>query len=567
MVDKLVRKLVLVEKAAQVKTLETIFKQIIKKTEKWIVLPTNGHISVIDTKNVIDELFELNWIPIPNKIILKKIKEQLITADYVYIITNDNREGEELAYHLQDLALTYSNARIYRLYVNTLTVEEIKQALKTQLNISKSTVDAHRASLVINHLINDATSYSIKNIFNKSFSIDYLSLFILNEIIDKEYEFRTQNAEDFFQVEAKTNNKSTVLSKKLKSYQEAEDILSKINNKSLLIDYCIKKEEINAPPPFNTFTALSYINRYCNFKIQYIIHILKNLYEQGLISFFYTESQALSKPYAYDTWSYLKTNKYIAIEEDPQYYEKFGNAIVPTDIANLPSHIELEIDTDSAKVYEIIWYRTIFTQYPPIFSHKQQAYYYLEEDEKTLLTAQGRKIKLKGWLYLDIPLFFEKEQTLDENSLEISHAMIRTYKDKKYKKQYTQASLLDWVASKKICRPEDFTKILIYLEKHNYIKTQSDYIVTPTVRGEQVINSLKHIASDILDKKFILQIRKDVDGIENQIYQYKDIIKKYNRWCLRLKKKERKKSNNLCTICKSNLYTLDNGHTWCQNCD
>lgn len=564
---KIIRKLVLVENQIQAKTLDIIFKQLSKNIEEWLIISTNSHISYITPNKPLNELFELNWIFKTTKV-LKIIKENIIKADYVYIITSDNREGEELAYHLQDLALTYGNARIYRLYINNLTIEEIKQALNTKINISDNIVFSHRAFLSINYLINNAIMYSLKHIFDKQFSINYLSMFILNEIIKKEYEFRTQQKETFYQIEARTYNKAIAYSDKFLSYEEAEKLLYKITNLNILTDYFIKKQEIHPLKPFNTATLINYIANKYKFNIQYIIEILQNLYSQGLISFFYTTSTFLNKFYAYDIWDFLKTNNFLMLAENPQYYKKFGKAIVPTDIANLPEHIALELDTDNAEVYKIIWYRTIYTQYSPIFLHRQQVDYYLEKDEKTLLSAEGMKIKLKGWLQEDNSLFFKKIQFLDENNLEIEHAMIRTYENQKNKNQYTQASLIKWMHKEKICRPEDFISTLDYLETHKYIKIQNDNIITPTVSGEQVIEFLKYIVPEILNKKFILDIKNDIDNIENYKYYYKDVVKKYNRWCLKLKKKERKKLNTLCTICENNLYTLnDNNYTWCEHCD
>ena len=409
--------LVIVESPAKAKTIEKFLG------ENYTVKASKGHVRDLPADKLgidIKDEFEPQYvIPADKKKIIDDLKSAAGKADVVWLASDEDREGEAIAWHLYEtLGLKPENTK--RIVFHEITKDAILNAVENPRDIDMSLVKAQQARRVLDRLVGYELSPVLWKKIKSGLSAGRVQSVAVRLIVDREREINTFNSQCFYKVEgifAPDKGGSAikaVLDRKFTSEEEAMAFLEKCKNASFIVSDVDKKEGTRTPAaPFTTSLLQQEAGRKLGFSVNQTMSTAQRLYESGLITYMRTDSTNLSS-------LAINTAKESIIELYGEKYSKVRNyktkskgaqeaheAIRPTYISNTA----IEGTSYEKKLYELIWKRTIASQMADARIEKTTITISGDNFEEKFI-AQGEKILFDGFLKVYI------EGTDDEEEAE-----------------------------------------------------------------------------------------------------------------------------------------------------
>ena len=340
--------------------------------DDFVVKASKGHIRDLDEKKLgidIEHGFRPEYvIPDDKKKVVAELKSLASKADTIWLASDEDREGEAIAWHLFDvLGLSRSNTK--RIVFNEITKEAILNAIKEPRDIDMNLVDAQQARRVLDRLVGFELSPILWRKVQPKLSAGRVQSVALRLIVDREKEIIAFQNEAYYRVEgtflAGNSPFKAALENRFSTKEDARKFLEDSIGATYAVSSIEKKEGSRMPSsPFTTSTLQQEAARRLHFPVSTTMRVAQTLYEKGLITYMRTDSTNLSslalgaaKKYITETFGadYSRPRQFKTKSKGAQ---EAHEAIRPTYLGN-PS---IEGTAQEKKLYELIWKRTIASQ-------------------------------------------------------------------------------------------------------------------------------------------------------------------------------------------------------------
>ncbi len=568
----MIKNLVIVESPAKAKTIEGFLGK------DYVVKSSFGHVRDLP-KSTLGVDVENDFLPryeisADKQSIVNELKKAAKDAEFVWLATDEDREGEAIAWHLAE-AINVSKAKQKRIVFHEITKDAILNAIKTPRSIDINLVDAQQARRVLDRLVGFEISPILWRKVKPSLSAGRVQSVAVRLIVEREKEIDGFKTASSYRVEAifhivKSDKKSTLkaeLSKRFEKKEEALSFLQKCVGSDFTIESIETKPAKKSPaPPFTTSTLQQEASRKLGFSVSKTMVVAQQLYESGKITYMRTDSVNLSETalnMAKDEITtsygkeYVKIRKYTTKTKGAQ---EAHEAIRPSYMNN---HT-IEGDASQKRLYELIWKRTIASQMSDAAIEKTIITIDVSKADENFIT-KGEVIKFDGFLKVYL------ESTDDEETENEEGVLPKVTKGEKlnllqaeaterftlHPPRYTEASLVKKLEELGIGRPSTYAPIISTIQKRGYVlnedregkqrnyvqiklieKNISEVIKTentgqekaklfPTDIGILVNNFLVQHFENILDYNFTANVEKEFDEIAQGLKEWNKMIKKF----------------------------------------
>ena len=483
------KNLVIVESPAKAKTIQKFLGSDYK------VMSSFGHIRdlhkksfSIDVENGFKPLYE---IPEDKEDQVKKLKSEAAQADVVWLASDEDREGEAIAWHLFEvLGLSPENTR--RIVFHEITEPAILEAIKHPRGIDLNLVDAQQARRVLDRIVGFELSPVLWRKIMPGLSAGRVQSVAVRLVAEREKEIKAFKSEPYYRVTAQfVGNEgepfSAELNRHLSDHDAACDFIEHCKQASFQVHDVVVKPLKRVPaPPFTTSTLQQEAARKLGLSVKQTMRLAQRLYEEGLITYMRTDSVNLSK-LALGTISkeikeiigerYLKVRHYRTTSKGAQ---EAHEAIRPTYISN---HT-ITGTPQEKKLYDLIWKRTIASQMADAELEKTTASITVD-GRKEMFVAEGEVVKFDGFL----KVYFESTDDMDSkagnadvHTLPVmtkgdqltADAVTATQRFTQQPIRYTEASLVRRLEELGIGRPSTYAPIISTIQERNYVEKGED---------------------------------------------------------------------------------------------
>ncbi len=396
------KNLVIVESPAKAKTIEKFLGKDYK------VMSSYGHIRdlqkkdfSIDVEHGYAPIYE---IPSDKKELVKSLKAEAKKADMVWLASDEDREGEAIAWHLYEvLGLTPEKTK--RIVFHEITKNAILEAIKNPRGIDINRVNAQQARRVLDRIVGFQLSPVLWKKIKPALSAGRVQSVAVRLIVEREKEIKNFKAEEYYRVTALftiPGNPQPIraeLDHRLSCKKDAEKFIGQCKNASFSVTGLSVKPVTKSPaPPFTTSTLQQDASRKLGFSVSQTMMVAQRLYESGFITYMRTDSVNLSS-LALGTMSaeikerlgdkYYKHRNFHTTSKGAQ---EAHEAIRPTYISN---HT-IDGTAQEKRLYDLIWKRTIATQMADALLEKTTVE--ITSGDGAKFVATGEVVKFDGFL-------------------------------------------------------------------------------------------------------------------------------------------------------------------------
>ncbi len=530
--------LIIVESPTKSKTIANFLGQDYK------VLSSFGHVRDLPKSTLgieIEENFKPKYIiPLKSRKVIKELKEESEKAKAVILATDEDREGEAIAWHLSE---TLELDKPQRIVFHEITKSAIKQALENPGEINKDLVDAQQARRVLDRLVGYKLSPFLWKKVAKGLSAGRVQSVTVRLVVEREKEIKDFLPQEYWSIEAlfkkgfralliKKDNKP-IAKLDIKNKKQAEDIIKDLEKVDYLVENIEKKEIRRNPlPPFTTSTLQQEAWKRFRFPAKFTMRVAQQLYERGHITYHRTDSVNLSQ------LSLNIARKYIENKYGKNYYNfrkyKSKGKVQEAHEAVRPTYLDKEpkLDKNQEKLYELIKTRFIACQMSQaVFDSTSIDINAKPLDNKTknyIFRANGQVMKFDGFLKV-YPMKFEQTDLPElkkDEQLELDK-LIPSQHFTQPPARYTEATLIKALEEEGIGRPSTYAPIISTIQARNYIEKNEQKRFQPTEIGTIVNNLLVAHFSNIVDIKFTAKMEEELDDIAQGKEKWTQVCKEF----------------------------------------
>lgn len=551
--------LVIVESPAKAKTIEKFLG------EGYTVLSSYGHIRDLKKKGIAID-FDKNFLPeyeIPaeKKETVRKLMDAARKADMVWLASDEDREGEAIAWHLYEvLGLKPDNTK--RIVFHEITKPAILNAIKNPRDIDIDRVNAQQARRVLDRIVGFELSPVLWKKIKPALSAGRVQSVAVRLICEREKEIDAFSPESYFRVSALFDipgsdaRLKADLPRKLKDVKEATAMLDVCKDAKFRIsDISVRPAKRQPFPPFTTSTLQQEAARKLGFSVNQTMVIAQKLYEDGRITYMRTDSTNLSQLALNDIAgvitdrmgeNYLKVRHYHTSSKGAQ---EAHEAIRPTYVSNRT----IEGDPREQKLYDLIWRRAVASQMADAEIEKTTVDIVCDpadsavssEMEKPQFKAEGEVVKFPGFLavYRTAGGKDTSLPPLSGGEMLNAYEVTATEDFTQAPPRYSEASLVKKMEELGIGRPSTYAPTISTIQHREYVrrgenegtprqykaltlrggkisdKTSAVSVgsekgkLVPTDIGMVVNDFLTEYFPDILDYNFTAKIEEKFDAI------------------------------------------------------
>jgi DNA topoisomerase-1 len=505
----------------------------------YTITSSFGHVRDLPEKELaidIENDFKPKYVIMPKaKKNIAQLKKQVQKTPNIILATDEDREGEAIAYHLTH-ALNLKGPK--RIVFHEITKRAIEQALKNPRNIDMNLVDAQQARRVLDRLVGYKLSPLLWKKVAKGLSAGRVQSVAVRLVVERQKEIDEFKPQEYWGVEAKlqqridTNHESFIarLVKKnakaipklgIKTKKQTDEIIKDLKGAEYKV-FDIKKKELqkNPFPPYTTSTLQQDANRRLRYSAKQTMLLAQKLYEKGLITYHRTDSLNLSKLFLDAAKKYISKEfgaKYLKIR---QFKTKTKGAQEAHE-AIRPTNLQQKADD---KLYNLIWQRALASQ---MSSAVFDATSVDIKASKYEFRATGQTLKFDG--FLKVYLIKIEQITLPKLKKDEILELIKLIPSQHFTQPpfpYTEATLVKTLEENGIGRPSTYASTLDTIQKRNYVVKKIRHLY-PTDIGILVNNLLVEHFPKIVDIKFTAKMEKDLDEIAKGKEKWVLVIEKF----------------------------------------
>ena len=477
------KNLVIVESPAKAKTIEKFLGK------DFEVLSSYGHIRDLKKKDFSVDI-EHNYkpiyeIPADKKKLVETLKQEADKADMVWLASDEDREGEAIAWHLFEV-LKLKPEKTKRIVFHEITKDAILHAIENPRDIDLNRVDAQQARRVLDRIVGFELSPVLWKKVKPALSAGRVQSVAVRLIVEREREISAFKPEAAYRVIGEFllpggESLKAELSQRLKTEDEAKALLEACKTARFSIgDVTVKPAKKSPAAPFTTSTLQQEAARKLGFSVAQTMMVAQRLYEAGHITYMRTDSVNLSSLAINTTKDEIvKTlgERYLHIRNYHTHTkgaQEAHEAIRPTYI----SHHEINASSQEKRLYELIWKRTIASQMSDAELEKTTATIAVS-GRKEHFVAVGEVLKFDGFLKVYM------ESTDDEGDAEGNDKMLpalakgdvlalssvtATERFSQAPARYTEASLVRKLEELGIGRPSTYAPTISTIQQREYVE-------------------------------------------------------------------------------------------------
>jgi len=493
------KNLVIVESPAKAKTIEKFLGA------DYVVKSSIGHIRDMPKKDMgvnIENDFQPTYaISADKKKVVADLKKSAKTAEKIYLATDEDREGEAIAWHLQQaLSLAEDTPRIV---FHEITKGAITDAISNPRTINTDLVNAQQARRIIDRLVGFEISPVLWRKISGARSAGRVQSPVVRLVVEREREISAHSPVSTYKVKANLVNKTSQslevkLGKDFDSREEALSFAEALLKSTLIVESIDTKPSKRSPKaPFITSTLQQEASQKLGFSVKQTMSIAQNLYREGAITYMRTDSLNLSEV-AISAAQDEIISKYGKDFHQARRYktsstgaQEAHEAIRPTD---LTKPTILGLDDQSAKLYSLIYKRTLASQMSDAQLQKTKINISISERSENFI-ADGEILSFAG--FLEVYDYIAAE---DKLLPEVSKGDELTLMDmssresfSRAKPRYTEASLVKEIEQMGIGRPSTFATMITTVQDRNYV-------VKDTREGAQREYQMIEIADGVISQ-------------------------------------------------------------------
>jgi len=562
------KNLVIVESPAKAKTIEKFLGK------DFQVESSFGHIADLPSSELgidVSGDFKPSYIVSEDKkAVVRKLKSLAKKADTVWLASDEDREGEAIAWHLKE-QLKLSSEHTKRIVFHEITKKAILKAVENPRDINYNMVNAQQARRVLDRLVGYELSPVLWRKVKGGLSAGRVQSVAVRLIVERERSIQEYQSVAHYKVVAEFANaegkafKATI-PKPFDSKEEAQTFLNAVATATFDIADLQKKPAKKSPaPPFTTSTLQQEASRKLGFSVSRTMQVAQRLYEAGLITYMRTDSLNLSEDARKEAAEEI-ANFYGPTYSKPRVFkakskgaQEAHEAIRPTDMKRHSVNVEYDQD----RLYDLIWKRTLASQMSDAQLERTNVKIANTKSDK-IFTANGEMVKFDGFLkvYLEGNDNEEEEQsgmlprlTVGE---ELAYNFITaTERFTKPPYRFTEAALVKQLEELGIGRPSTYAPTISTVQRRGYVEkgqvegverkyeqfllknaTVSSNTLTEKVgsdKGKLVPTDIGNIVNDflvanfstILDFGFTAKVEADFDDISEGAANWTRMIEEF----------------------------------------
>ena len=478
------KNLVIVESPAKAKTIEKFLGK------DFTVMSSFGHIADLPTKELgvdTEGDFKPKYIVSKDKKdVVSKLKKQAKNAEMVWLASDEDREGEAIAWHLAE-ELKLDKDRTKRIVFHEITKTAILKAIENPRDINYDLVNAQQARRVLDRLVGYELSPILWRKVKGGLSAGRVQSVSVRLIVEREREIQDFTAEASYRVDAEFTTEEgksfkAKLPRNFDTKEEAEKFLLENQQANFKVaDLSTKPAKKSPAPPFTTSTLQQEASRKLYFSVSKTMTMAQRLYEAGHITYMRTDSVNLSDDArkgakdeilkAYGE-KFSKTRQFKGKSKGAQ---EAHEAIRPT----LFENHTVNADRDQERLYELIWKRAIASQMSDAQLERTNVKIEADKHDKHF-NANGEVLKFEGFLkvYLEGSDDEDEEQEGMLPALRVNEKLDNNYitATERFTRppyRYTEASLVKKLEELGIGRPSTYAPTISTIQNRNYVEKGS----------------------------------------------------------------------------------------------
>lgn len=475
---------VIVESPAKAKTIEQYLGS------DFVVRASMGHIrdlpkddKAIDVQRGFEPYYEITE---GKDKLINELKRLANSSEMVWLATDEDREGEAIAWHLYE-ALELHNKPVKRIVYHEITKKAINEAIQNPRDINIDLVNAQQARRLLDRLVGFELSPLLWKKIKPSLSAGRVQSVAVRLIVEREKEIRSFETSSTFRIQAQmlvngdpTKGFTAELPTRFASLEEAMNFVQGCLGARYTISNVETRPGKKSPSaPFTTSTLQQEASRKLGYSIASTMQIAQKLYEAGHITYMRTDSVNLSQQaiemaqqqiIAAFGERYSKPQQYTTKSSSAQ---EAHEAIRPTDF----SKKAIEGDKQAQKLYELIWKRTLASQMSDAQLEKTTATIAISTQSDSLI-ATGEVLKFDGFLKLYLESTDDEKESADDEKMlppmtigdnAVLEVMTATERYAKPPARYTEATLVKKMEELGIGRPSTYAPTISTIQKRDYV--------------------------------------------------------------------------------------------------
>ena len=539
------RKLVIVESPSKAKTIEKILGR------NYEVVASYGHVIDLPKTKIgidVENNFEPQYKVIKGKgEVLKKLKEKAKSANAVYLASDQDREGEAIAWHISNYIKQPD--KVKRIEFNEITKTAVNNAIKNPRDINDNLVNAQQARRLLDRIVGYKISPLLWKIINRNASAGRVQSVALKLICDLEDEINAFVPQKYWEVSALIEKNINLNLVKIandkvdKIFDEkvVKKLEKDLKNESLTLEKIeIKKKSQRPPLVFKTSTLQQLASSYLGYGASKTMRIAQQLYEglaingenKGLITYMRTDSTRISvdalnmaKDYITKNYGEKYVGKYI-VKNSKSNVQDAHEGIRPSDINLVPDDIKVYLTNEQYRLYKLIWDRFLVSQFAAMQYEQMQinavngdysfrgtinkvifdGYYKIFKDEDEIKTGDFPELK-EGNVH-----------PIDKLNVEEGITKPPT--------RFSEATLVKKLESEGIGRPSTYASIVETLKTREYVELIEKRFY-PTYLGYEVKDELVKNFKDIMNVKFTANMEKELDKVEEGTVEWIQLLRTF----------------------------------------
>lgn len=541
--------LIIVESPAKARTISNFLGN------KYEVIASKGHIRDLPKTSFGIKIEEDHFVPEyriskDHSALVKELKEKAAKAGQVYLATDEDREGEAIAYHIAK-AIGKDENSLPRIVFHEITQSAIEHALKNPRKLDINSVNAQQTRRLLDRIVGYKLSPLLGQKIQRGLSAGRVQSAALKIIVDREKEIRAFVPLEYFSIdmifskdlEAELVEFDTKKLEKLSltNKDRAKLILEECQKAQFVVEKIESKErKIAPPPPFMTSTLQQSASNRLGFTPKKTMMIAQKLYEgvkthqgtMGVITYMRTDSLNLAKEAVKGARELIKEHfgkEYLPSKENIYTTKNKGaqeahEAIRPTNLSFTPELAAKYLEKDELRLYTLIYNRFLACQMNPAISQSEGVFV---RGGRALFKISGRRVLFEGFykVYGDMDKDkilpeFKKAEVLKTQKLSMSNHFTEP------PSRYSEAGLVKKLESLGIGRPSTYAPTISILSARDYVVIEKKQL-KPNEIAFSVTELLEKNFSDIVDSHFTSNLENTLDEIAENKADWQETLREF----------------------------------------
>jgi DNA topoisomerase I len=551
------KKLVIVESPAKAKTINKILGN------EYLVKSSMGHVRDLPEKRLgvdIEHGFEPSYVLVQGRRnVIGELRGALKECDEIYLAPDPDREGEAIAWHLQEVLRPDAGDKpFFRIQYNEITPRAVRAAFDHPSVIDRQRVDAQQARRVLDRIVGYKVSPLLWRTVQRGLSAGRVQSVALRLVCEREQAIRDFTSEAYWIMGALVRKLVVPLTPfrirlvrmddakvEIKAADEAERIERELRGRPLVVrKVTTRSVKRNPYPPFITSTLQQGASNVCGFSPRRTMQVAQNLYEgvnlgsgpEGLITYMRTDSftvardaQAACREFVQRTYGNEFCPATPNVYRSRSGAQEAHEAIRPTDVTRTPDQVKKYLDASGYKLYRLIWERFVASQMVPAIIERRTAVIDAlpsaeagTEAHRYEFQATASEVTFPGYR-----LVTHEDEKKEEDSDEVDALpaltenepltcleVLSERKETQPPPRYSEASLVKALEANGVGRPSTYAQTLSTLQTRKYVELQNRSLF-PSDLGMRTSAVLVKRLGELFDVGFTAAMEDALDKVES----------------------------------------------------